>query len=59
MDPVFMIWYLCCPSINLLDYCKVLLDHCTWIVIVVHSSLIIMLLLKLLYLILLLIFFLL
>ena len=44
------------PPINLLDYCKVLLDYCIWIV--VHSSLIIMLLLKLLYLILSLIFFL-
>jgi hypothetical protein len=32
--------------------CKVLLDYCIWIVIVVHSLLIIMLLLKLLYLIL-------
>jgi hypothetical protein len=40
------------PAINLLDYCKVLLDYSIWIVIVVHSSLIIMLLLKLLYLIL-------
>jgi hypothetical protein len=40
-----------------LDHSKVLLDHCIWIVIVVHSSLIIMLLLKLLYLILSLIFF--
>jgi hypothetical protein len=48
---------LCCPDINLLDYCKVLLDYCIWIVIVVHSSLIIVLLLKLLYLILSLIFF--
>jgi hypothetical protein len=35
-----------------LHYCKILLDYCIWIVIVVHSSLIIMLLLKLLYLIL-------
>jgi hypothetical protein len=45
------------PPMNLPDYCKVLLDYCIWIVIVVHSSLIIMLLLKLLYLILSLIFF--
>jgi hypothetical protein len=44
------------PPINLLDYCKLLLDYCIWIVIVVHTSLIIMLLLKLLYLILSLIF---
>jgi hypothetical protein len=43
------------PPINLLHYCKVLLDYCIWIV--VHSSLIIMLLLKLLYLILSLIIF--
>ena len=49
--------HVCRPPINLLDYSKVLLDHCIWIVIVVHSSLIIMLLLKLLYLILSLIFF--
>jgi hypothetical protein len=49
--------HVCRPPINLLHYCKVLLDYCIWIVIVVHSSLIIMLLLKLLYLILSLIFF--
>jgi hypothetical protein len=47
----------CRPPINLLHNCKVLLDYCIWIVIVVHSSLIIMLLLKLLYLILSLIIF--
>jgi hypothetical protein len=41
--------HVCCPPINLPHYCKVLLDYCIWIVIVVHSSLIIMLLLKLLY----------
>jgi hypothetical protein len=45
------------PTINLLHYCKVLLDYSIWIVIVVHSSLIIMLLLKLLNLILSLIIF--
>jgi hypothetical protein len=45
------------PSINLLHYCKVLLEYSIWIVIVVHSSLIIMLLLKLLNLILSLIIF--
>jgi hypothetical protein len=44
--------HVCRPPINLLHYCKVLLDYYIWIVIVVHSSLIIMLLLKLLYLIL-------
>jgi hypothetical protein len=49
--------HVCRPLINLLHYCKVLLDYCIWIVIVVHSSLIIMLLLKLLYLILPLIIF--
>jgi hypothetical protein len=49
--------HVCRPPINLLHYCKVLLDYCIWIVIVVHSSLIIMLLLKLLYLILPLIIF--
>jgi hypothetical protein len=49
--------HVCCPPINLLHYCKILLDYCIWIVIVVHSSLIIMLLLKLLYLILSLIIF--
>jgi hypothetical protein len=47
----------CHPPINLLHYCKVLLDYCIWIWIVVHSLLIIMLLLKLLYLILSLILF--
>jgi hypothetical protein len=46
----------CRPPINLLHYCKVLLDYSIWIVIVVHSSLI-MLLIKLLYLILSLIIF--
>jgi hypothetical protein len=50
--------HVCRPPINLLDHCKVLLDYCIWIVIVVHSLLIIiMLLLKLLYLILSLIIF--
>ena len=49
--------HVCRPPINLLHYCKVLLDYCIWIVIVVHSSLIIMFLLKLLYLILPLIIF--
>jgi hypothetical protein len=49
--------HVCRPPINLLHDCKVLLDYCIWIVIVVHSSLIIMLLLKLLYLILSLIIF--
>jgi hypothetical protein len=49
--------HVCHPPINLLHDCKVLLDYCIWIVIVVHSSLIIMLLLKLLYLILSLIIF--
>jgi hypothetical protein len=49
--------HVCRPPINLLHYCKVLLDYCIWIVIVVHSLLIIMLLLKLLYLILSLIIF--
>jgi hypothetical protein len=65
MDGSSMIWsgrggggggscvgHVCRPAINLLHYCKVLLDYCIWIVIVVHSSLIIMLSLKLLYLIL-------
>jgi hypothetical protein len=47
--------HVCRPPINLLHYCKILLDYCIWIV--VHSSLIIMLLLKLLYLILSLIIF--
>ena len=47
----------CVGHVRRLDYCKILLDHCIWIVIVVHSSLIIKLLLKLLYLILSLIFF--
>jgi hypothetical protein len=41
--------HVCRSPINLLHYCKVLLDYCIWIV--VHSLLIIMLLLKLLYLI--------
>jgi hypothetical protein len=45
--------HVCRPPIDLLHYCKVLLDYC----IVVHSSLIIVLLLKLLYLILPLIIF--
>jgi hypothetical protein len=44
--------HVCRPPINLLHYCKVLLDYSIWIVIVVHIWLIIMLLLKLLYLIL-------
>jgi hypothetical protein len=47
----------CRPPINLLHYCKGLLDYCIWIVIVVHGSLINMLSLKLLYLILSLIIF--
>ena len=49
--------HVCRPPINLIHYCKVLLDYSNWIVIVVHSLLIIMLLLKLLYLILSLIIF--
>jgi hypothetical protein len=49
--------HVCRLPINLLHYCKVLLDYNIWIVIVVHSSLIIILLLKLLYLILSLIIF--
>jgi hypothetical protein len=49
--------HVCRRPINLLHYCKVLLDYCIRIVIAVHSSLIIMLLLKLLYLILSLIIF--
>jgi hypothetical protein len=51
------LWCRVVSVINLLHYCKVLLDYSFWIVIVVHSSLIIMLLLKLLYLILSLIIF--
>jgi hypothetical protein len=30
--------HVCRPPINLLHYCKVLLDYCIWIVIVVHLS---------------------
>ena len=35
---VVSVGHVCRPPINLLHYCKVLLDYCIWIVIVVHSS---------------------